>query len=193
MDIDKKIEEICDKIMPIFKKFPPIPQMFPIFYQKVREILNREDYAIIMNNLQKFNRILSQKMFKKHKKNPDRFRTIVPPRFAFTVIKKKPKMKRRKKKIDKKEYDMFVDITENKDNIHIVAEMSGVQKEDIKLSVYGDMLNIHTSDDAAKQYSRKIELPYDIDFQNISGRYKNGIFSVVLRKSDAKISDENMI
>lgn len=92
-----------------------------------------------------------------------------------------------------------VDIKENKKTIKIVAEMPGVNKNDINVDVDGAALIISTEikqfdekkeDEKtirAERYygsiSRRINLPAEVAIKGSSAKYVNGVLELVLKKS----------
>lgn len=92
-----------------------------------------------------------------------------------------------------------VDIKENKKTIKVVAEVPGVNKNDINLDVDGAVLTISTEikqfdekkeDEKtirAERYygliSRRINLPAEVDIKGSSAKYDNGVLELVLKKS----------
>lgn len=92
-----------------------------------------------------------------------------------------------------------VDIKENKKTIKVVAEVPGVNKNDINVDVDGAVLTISTEikqfdekkeDEKtirAERYygliSRRINLPAEVDIKGSSAKYDNGVLELVLKKS----------
>jgi HSP20 family protein len=92
-----------------------------------------------------------------------------------------------------------VDIKENKKTIKVVAEVPGVNKNDINVDVDGAVLTISTEirqfdekkeDEKtirAERYygliSRRITLPAEVDIKGSSAKYDNGVLELVLKKS----------
>lgn len=92
-----------------------------------------------------------------------------------------------------------VDIKENKKTIKVVAEVPGVNKNDINVDVDGAVLTISTEikqfdekkeDEKtirAERYygliSRRINLPAEVDIKGSSAKYDNGVLELILKKS----------
>jgi HSP20 family protein len=92
-----------------------------------------------------------------------------------------------------------VDITEDKDNLRIVAEVPGMEKDDVKVFIEGDILTISgerksvsESKDASYirtelctgSFSRSFTLPEHIDPTKVTADYKNGLLSIALPKTE---------
>lgn len=92
---------------------------------------------------------------------------------------------------------------ENKDG-QLVAElaMPGFNKENIDITLDGDELTVRgfeksetTQSDEQNRYfhrgmsvnemSRQFSLPYDVNEENVTAQYDNGILTVVMHKADA--------
>jgi len=74
----------------------------------------------------------------------------------------------------------LVDIFEDRDSVKVVAEVPGVEKDDIRLDAEGRSLTI--SVDAARKYYKRVELPADVDIETAKATYKNGILEVTFSK-----------
>ncbi|UCG30706.1 MAG: Hsp20/alpha crystallin family protein [candidate division WOR-3 bacterium] len=94
----------------------------------------------------------------------------------------------------------IVDIEEDNDNITVKAEIPGMSKDDIKVSVQSNILTItgerkHESETKTKtfhrversygKFSRMITLPTDVDSDKVKANYKDGILSITLPKPEA--------
>ena len=92
-----------------------------------------------------------------------------------------------------------IDVSEDKDNVFVRAELPGMKKEDIAVSVSGDMLNISgerkeesESKDAQSyrseryfgHFERSIPLPVAIKADNIHASYKDGVLTVTCPKAE---------
>ncbi len=93
-----------------------------------------------------------------------------------------------------------VDIEEDKDNYIVRAELPGLRKEDITISVRGSRLALsgeraYESEDKGKTYHRiersygkfvrHINLPNEIDESKVKATYQDGILTVILPKPEA--------
>ncbi len=93
----------------------------------------------------------------------------------------------------------LVNITEDKDNYYVRAELPGIKPEDITISVVGNSLSIcgerkivpgpenaryHRRERELGAFRRALTFPSDIDGQKVEARCKDGILSVVLPKAE---------
>ncbi len=83
----------------------------------------------------------------------------------------------------KDEREPLVDIMETNDDIHVVAELPGVEKTDIKLHGTEDSLTISV-DTPQYKYFKEVELPEKVRIKEAKSTYKNGVLEVVLPKAD---------
>ena len=99
-----------------------------------------------------------------------------------------------------------VDVSEGKRDIIVKAEIPGVDKEGIDISLDGRLLAIrgekkHEREESDEHYhrvessfgifKRVIELPADIDKNEVDAKYKNGVLKIRLKK--AKSADTKKI
>lgn len=85
----------------------------------------------------------------------------------------------------KEEREPLVDIFETDHEIHIVAELPGVDKEDINL--YGTEESLTISVDIPQyKYYKEIKLPAKAKVREAKTRYKNGVLEVTLPKTEDK-------
>ena len=93
-----------------------------------------------------------------------------------------------------------MNIVESGDQTIVVAEMPGVQKEDVKLSVEKDVLTIQATrknnqlpekatwlrnEIRTGDFNRSVRLPKSTDSEKISAELTNGILKIILPKADA--------
>jgi len=81
----------------------------------------------------------------------------------------------------KEEREPLVDIIETDGEVHIVAELPGVEKNDIKLHGTGDTLTISV-DTAQRKYYKEVMLPTGVKVKEAKTQYKNGVLEVKLPK-----------
>ena len=82
----------------------------------------------------------------------------------------------------KEEREPLVDIVETDGEIHVVAELPGVEKEDIKLHGTEDTLTISV-DTPQRKYHKEITLPAKVNVKEAKTQYKNGVLEVKLPKT----------
>ena len=91
-----------------------------------------------------------------------------------------------------------IDVSENKKNIVVKAEIPGVDLENIDISLDNRILTIkgekkqerqesdehyHRIESSYGYYKRSIELPVDVDASKVDAKYKNGILKIKLKKA----------
>ena len=75
----------------------------------------------------------------------------------------------------------FTDVSEEKDVVRVVAEIPGVQKQDIDLSCNGNVLGIKV-DTPDREFEKDLALPCDVDVDSARAEYNNGLLEVTLNK-----------
>ncbi len=83
----------------------------------------------------------------------------------------------------KEEREPLVDIVDTDSEIHVVVELPGVEKGDIKLHGTEDSLEISVDTEHYKYY-KEVELPVKVNVMEASSTYKNGVLEVVLPKAE---------
>ncbi len=81
----------------------------------------------------------------------------------------------------KEEREPLVDIIDNNGEVHVVAELPGVDKKDIKLYGTEDSLTI-TVDIPERKYFKEVNLPAKVNVREAKTGYKNGVLEVILPK-----------
>jgi HSP20 family protein len=74
-----------------------------------------------------------------------------------------------------------VDVIETDGEIHIVAELPGVEKNDIKLHGTEDSLTISV-DTPQRKYYKEVALPAKVKVKEAKTQYKNGVLEITLPK-----------
>ena len=77
----------------------------------------------------------------------------------------------------KEEREPLVDVIKGPDDLRVVAEVPGVNKEDLRLTADENMLTIE-SITGQPRYHKKVELPEMVDPKTAKSIYKNGILEV---------------
>jgi HSP20 family protein len=73
----------------------------------------------------------------------------------------------------------IVDVLDEGDHLLVVAEMPGIELEDVKVSVEGDILTLEAVR-GERQYRREILLPREADGATSTTRLQNGIVEIRL-------------
>ena len=85
----------------------------------------------------------------------------------------------------REEREPLVDVIETDGEIHVVAELPGVEKKDIKLHGTEDSLTISV-DTPQRKYYKEIQLPAKVKVKEAKTEYKNGVLEVKLPKTKEK-------
>lgn len=102
-------------------------------------------------------------------------RPLVQP---FGNIKKTPKGP-----VVEEVREPIVDVFEEPKEIHIIAEMPGIEEKDINLEIKGDILNISTLGEDRK-YQKEILLPRSVKSEDMTWTYRNGILDIKIVGSE---------
>ena len=76
----------------------------------------------------------------------------------------------------------LVDIVEEDDEIIVVAEVPGVERDEIKVRIKGTTLTIH-ADNPDRPYHKVIELPSRVQKEDAKSAIRNGVLEVRLKKA----------
>ena len=79
------------------------------------------------------------------------------------------------------EREPLVDVFDEKDHIRIVVEMPGVEKDDIKVDVKKNRLEIKAAS-GERKYVKHIDLAAHVDPDTLAASYKNGVMEIKLKK-----------
>lgn len=100
-----------------------------------------------------------------------------------------------------------INLAENDSKIIIHAELPGVLKEDVKLSIQDNILtikgdkkkeieedkvNFYRSERLYGTFSRSIEIPVDVDMEKISAKFDNGVLRIELAKAAKEIKEKTI-
>jgi HSP20 family protein len=82
----------------------------------------------------------------------------------------------------KEEREPLVDVIETDGEVHIVVELPGVEKKDIKLHGTEDTLTISV-DTPQRKYYKEVTLPAKVKVKEAKTQYKNGVLEITLSKT----------
>jgi HSP20 family protein len=82
----------------------------------------------------------------------------------------------------KEEREPLVDIIETNGEVHVVVELPGVEKKDIKLHGTEGTLSISV-DTPQRKYLKEVKLPAKVKVKDAKTEYKNGVLEVTLPKT----------
>ena len=85
----------------------------------------------------------------------------------------------------KEEREPLVDVMNEGDDVVVVTELPGVEKDQIKLDSTDRALKI-TVNSAKRRYLKEMELPHLVDPRTANATYKNGVLEVRFHKTEEK-------
>lgn len=106
---------------------------------------------------------------------------------------------RRRAIVETRGWGPLVEMLDRKDEVLLRAELPGVKKEDIRVSVTGDVLSIEGERKAEEEvkeedyycceraygrFYREISLPAGVQKENISSEYKEGVLEIHIPKAE---------
>jgi HSP20 family protein len=84
-----------------------------------------------------------------------------------------------------------VDVLDEGDEVRVVADLPGVEKDEIRVAVSGDRLKIQASGDE-REYDERVELPAEVDDETGEATYNNGVLEIVFDKVDDTENDKEI-
>jgi HSP20 family protein len=95
---------------------------------------------------------------------------------TFGNIKKTPEGP----KVDE-EREPITDVFDEKNELVIIAEMPGIEQDDINIELKEDMLEFSASNKTRK-YSKELLLPVKVSKENLHHKFTNGILEIRIKK-----------
>ena len=102
---------------------------------------------------------------------------------------------------DQADMQMRIDVKEDKNAYRVHADLPGVKKEDIQVTVDGNVVTIRAESRRVKEQkdgdkllrserfvgsmSRSFQLPYEIDMTKAEAKYQDGVLDLTLPKREA--------
>lgn len=101
-----------------------------------------------------------------------------------------------------------IDISESEKNILIEAEIPGVPKENLKITLQDNILsiegekkneveekekNFYRAERSFGKFKRSFTLPVDVDSEKVDAKFNNGILEITLSKFEPKENKERVI
>ena len=80
------------------------------------------------------------------------------------------------------EREPLADVTTTDKEVKVVVEMPGVSKQNIKVNIYGNSVEITTTDPEKRKYHEVVEIPPETDIETAKSTYNNGILEIVFSK-----------
>jgi HSP20 family protein len=159
-DIDKMFQEM-EKMME--EEFKTFTSKVPKDYVKVRRLPDGRT----VRELGPFVYGYSVKIGPDGKPEIREFGNVKPSRFGPRV---------------KEEREPLIDVIETDGEVHIVAELPGVEKNDVKLHGTENTLTISV-ETPQRKYFKEVTLPAKVNVKEAKTQYKNGVLEVALPKT----------
>ncbi|MEW5844474.1 MAG: Hsp20/alpha crystallin family protein [Bacteroidota bacterium] len=101
-----------------------------------------------------------------------------------------------------------IDVSEDKDHINVIAEIPGVKKENIKITLQDNILTIEgekkkSSEQKEKNFYRNermygsfkrcFTLPAEVDSEKVEAKFEDGMLNIQLKKIEPKTKSEKII
>ena len=75
----------------------------------------------------------------------------------------------------------LVDIFDEEDHVLVIAELPGVEENQISTTVEGDILTLSAANGERKYY-KEVVLPAKVDASDLKSKYKNGVLEIRMSK-----------
>ena len=82
------------------------------------------------------------------------------------------------------EREPLIDVIMGKEEIKVVAEMPGVEKEDLRLNANENTLTISCSTSSKQRYHKKIDFPEPVEPTTGRSQYRNGVLEITFKKKN---------
>ena len=103
----------------------------------------------------------------------------------FGNVPSEPKNDDREHKIRIDERKPLIDVMETEDSVHIIAEMPGIEKEDIDISATASFVELRGAR-GERKYFEHVEMPFNVDPNSARATYKNGVLEVIFQRSGSE-------
>ena len=80
-----------------------------------------------------------------------------------------------------RELEPLIDVLEEKDDVIVVAELAGFNKENLKIHVKNQRLTL-SAESSDRKYHKSLNLPKRVIPSTIHTKYKNGVLEIQLKK-----------
>lgn len=81
----------------------------------------------------------------------------------------------------KEKREPLADVITEDNEVRVIVELPGVEKQDIKLSGTEEKLTISV-DTTDRKYFKEVELPVKVEIKKATSKYKNGVLDVTIPK-----------
>lgn len=82
----------------------------------------------------------------------------------------------------------LVDVIDDGNFVHVVLQMSGIRKEDIKITAKPEQISVSVHENK-NSYTRTINMPCMIDAKYAEAKYNNGVLELFLKKIHSESFD----
>ena len=101
-----------------------------------------------------------------------------------------------------------IDVSEDKNNINVTAEIPGVKKDNIKITLQDNILtvegekkkekeekdkNFYRSERSYGSFKRSFTLPVEVDSEKVEANFEDGMLHITLKKLEQKVKTEKVI
>ena len=102
--------------------------------------------------------------------------------------------------IESRAFAPVLDVRETSDQVQVSAELPGLNKEDVEISIEGNNVLILSGEKKSEEekkeggyyrseryygaFTRRVLLPADVDFDKAEANFKNGVLTVLLPKTE---------
>jgi HSP20 family protein len=97
--------------------------------------------------------------------------------------------RRGRRAVISEEREPLIEMYEEKDKVVIIAELPGVEKDDIDVRVKDGKLIIR-AESRDRKYYKEVELPEDVKPETAKAKYRNGVLEVTIERKKPKIEEE---
>jgi HSP20 family protein len=81
------------------------------------------------------------------------------------------------------EREPLADVTTTDKDVKVVVEIPGVSKDNIKINVYDNSVEVTTTG-TERKYHEVVDIPPETDIETATSTYKNGILEIIFKKKD---------
>jgi HSP20 family protein len=86
----------------------------------------------------------------------------------------------------------LIDVMETDEEVHVIAEMPGVNKEDIDVNASETSVEIKAEGENRK-YFETVDLPCEVIPESAKARYNNGVLEIIFKKKHPKKEEKKKI
>lgn len=85
--------------------------------------------------------------------------------------------------------ETLIDVIEDDEEVHVIADMPGVSKEDIDVNATSTSVSI-TAEGESREYSEKVDLGCKVYPDTAKAIYNNGVLEITLKRKGPKEEEE---